>query len=54
MFNDERDEAADWGTWLDRFERIIWPTFQSRGYSRDTAALIYFNSYTGVKDEDDE
>lgn len=35
-------EAADWAAWLDRFEQEIWPAFESRGYSRETAALIYF------------
>jgi hypothetical protein len=39
-----QEEAADWATWLDRFEDHIWPVFDRRGYSRDTAATIYFRS----------
>jgi hypothetical protein len=51
-------EAADWGAWLDRFEREVWPVFERRGYSKETAALIYFTRIPDapptLDDEEDE
>ncbi len=51
-----QEQAADWADWLDRFHQYIWPVFQRRGYSKDTAASIYFRSlpYTPILDEGDE
>lgn len=49
-----QEEAADWGEWLDRFDRHIWPVFRNRGYSKDTAALIYFTKLPGSADVEDE
>lgn len=39
-----QEEAADWASWLDRFKAHIWPVFQKRGISLDTAASIYFST----------
>jgi hypothetical protein len=43
-----QEEAADWATWLDRFEEHVLPVFGRRGYSKDTAASIYFRSLPHV------
>lgn len=51
------DEAADWGAWLDLFERDIWPVFERRGYSKEVAATIYFTRIpegAETVDEDDD
>jgi predicted phage-related endonuclease len=50
-----QEEAADWATWLDRFEDVVWPVFERRGYSKETAATIYFRIYphAPVVDGDD-
>lgn len=49
------EERADWGAWLDRFEREILPAFTARGYSKEAAAVIYFTRLpagASVIDED--
>jgi hypothetical protein len=49
-------DTPDWASWLDKFERDVWPIFERRGYSRDTAALIYFTKYPDTAEtiDDDE
>jgi hypothetical protein len=52
---DAEQEKADWVTWLDEWERDIWPIFRRRSIEKDTAALIYFTRFpqTDVAGDDD-
>lgn len=54
MSAEGKQEAADWAAWLDRFEFEVFPVFEARGYTRDTAALIYFTRFPDAPDTADE
>jgi len=42
--DDEREEIEVLDSWrevLDEFETVVWPLFKQRGYSKDTALLVW-------------
>lgn len=39
LFSPEVQER--WASWLDRFERFMYPVFEARGYSRDAALAAF-------------
>jgi hypothetical protein len=49
-----QEEAADWATWLDRFEEHVWPVFHRRGYSKDVAMMTYFRIFPHVPFDDED
>lgn len=49
----------NWSQYLDEFEETMLPIFQSRGYSRDTALVVWMlnravNAIQEVDDAEDE
>lgn len=42
--DDEREEIDVLDSWrevLDEFDTVVWPLFASRGYTKDTALLVW-------------
>ena len=46
MHDDEKTlltgrEKTEWYVYLSKFERDVWPTMKSHGFSRDTALIVF-------------